>query len=381
VLAELWRLTAGTVLVSHNLDFEQRFLAQESRRAGLPVPAMLALCTLRTARVQLDGRTFKLKPLYKTATGQWPADEHTALADARATAAVLCWMLAKAPGGLHLQDWPPPPPDPRYASVQPGRIAPRPSPARSNELADFIQRFPRSRARRPTAPGAESRYLQLLAAVVADERISLEEAAALEACARTGGLTQIPLEELHRQAFFRVLGEEVHIPPAALSVIRRRELLGLARALGVSQGVEILAPLVDADLAAARKPAGTGYLKGWRIGLDPADDPGLDHLRDLAGQHDASIAKKLTKTVRFLATTTAGTPAQAKASELGIPIITPHEAHRILDEAIRTADLAAFEHREAQAEWEAELAERDRYWRHTWKRTEDPSAANGPWPG
>jgi len=216
---------------------------------------------------------------------------------------------------------------------------------------------------------------------VADERISLEEAAELEACARTGGLTQIPLEELHRQAFFHVLGEEVSTPPAALSAIRRRELLGLARALGVSQVVEILAPLVDVDLAAARKPAGTGYLKGWRIGLDPADDPRLAHLRDLAGQHDASIAKKLTKTVRFLATTTTGTPAQAKARELGIPIITPREAQRILDEAIRTADLAAFEDREAQAEWGAELAERDRYWRHTWKRTEDPSAASNPWPG
>ena len=98
VLAELWRLSAGTVLVSHNLEFERRFLVHESQRARLPVPAMLSVCTLRTARVQLDGRTFKLKPLYKTATGQWPEDEHTALADARAAAAVLCWMLAQAPG-------------------------------------------------------------------------------------------------------------------------------------------------------------------------------------------------------------------------------------------------------------------------------------------
>ena len=220
--------------------------------------------------------------------------------------------------------------------------------------------------------------MHLLADVVADERISLEEAAALEACARTGGLTQVPLEELHRQAFFRVLGEEVNVPPAALSAIRRRELLSLARALGVFQVVDVLAPLVDADQAAARKPPGTGYLKGWRIGLDPADSPGLAHLRDLVDRHDASIAKKLTKTVRFLATTTPGTPAQAKALELGIPIIAPHEAQRILDEAIRAADLAAFERREAQAEWDAELAERDRYWRHTWKRTEDPSAADNP---
>src|SRR5437868_7985611 len=61
----------------------------------------------------------------------------------------------------------------------------------------------------PTSPGAESRYLQLLGEVVADERITLTEAAELESCARTGGLTQIPLEHLHRQAFFHVLGPEV----------------------------------------------------------------------------------------------------------------------------------------------------------------------------
>jgi DNA polymerase III subunit epsilon len=145
--------------------------------------------------------------------------------------------------------------------------------------------------------------------------------------------------------------------------------------------VDILSPLVEAGQVAARRPAGTGYLKGWRIGLYPADSPGLAHLRDLADQHDVSIAKKLTKTVRFLATTTSGTPAQAKARELGIPIITPHGAQRILDEAIRAADLAAFERREAQAEWEAELAERDRYWRRTWKCIEDPSAASNLWPG
>jgi DNA polymerase-3 subunit epsilon len=190
VLAELWKLSAGTVLVAHNLAFEQRFLDRESRRARMPVPAMLSLCTLRTARVQLDGHTFKLKPLYKTATGEWPDEDHTALADARATSIVLCWMLRQAPGGLHLQDWPPPPADRRYANVSPGRIAPRPTPTRSNALADFVHRFPRSRVPRPTTPNAESHYLDVLITVVADERISLQEAAELETAARTGGLTQ-----------------------------------------------------------------------------------------------------------------------------------------------------------------------------------------------
>ena len=211
---------------------------------------------------------------------------------------------------------------------------------------------------------------------MADERISLAEAAELEAAARTGGLSQIQLEELHRQAFFLVLGDEVSVPPADLSAIRRREQLGLSRALGVGYIVDVLTPLVEADQAAVKQP-GTDYLRGWRIGLDPADSDDLAHLRELADRHDASIARNLTKTVRFVATTTTSdSPVQAKARALGIPVVSPQDAGRRLDEAIQAADLAAFERREAQAQWEAERTERDRYWRHTWKRVEDPSAAD-----
>jgi hypothetical protein len=90
----------------------------------LPVPAILALCTLRTAWTQLDGHTFKLKPLYKTAAGEWPDDDHTALGDARAVAAVLCWMLRAAPGGLHLGNWPPLPPDDHHGLVGDGAVTP-----------------------------------------------------------------------------------------------------------------------------------------------------------------------------------------------------------------------------------------------------------------
>jgi hypothetical protein len=42
-----------------------------------------------TARVRLGGRTFRLKALYKTALN----DDQAILAHARATAAVLRWLL------------------------------------------------------------------------------------------------------------------------------------------------------------------------------------------------------------------------------------------------------------------------------------------------
>lgn len=111
--------------------------------------------------------------------------------------------------------------------------------------------------------------------------------------------------------------------------------------------MDVLTPLVEADQAAVRQP-GTGYLGGWRIGLDPAGSDDLAHLRELADRHDASIARNLTKTVRFVATTTTSdSPMQAKARALGIPVASPQDAGRRLDEAIRAADLAALERREA----------------------------------
>src|SRR5690242_14718674 len=96
----------------------------------------------------------------------------------------------------------------------------------------------------------------------------VEEAAQLEACARAGGLTQIPLEELHRQAFFRVLGEEARIPPADLSAIRRRELLGLAKALGGTPGGRGASP------AGRGRPGGLAQARGYRLPERLADRPG-----------------------------------------------------------------------------------------------------------
>jgi DNA polymerase III subunit epsilon len=371
-LGEFWRLSAGTILVAHNIDFERRFLSQETLGAELPLPDMLGVCTLRTSRAQLSGPSHKLKSLYKTMTGEWPQDAHSALGDARATAELLCWMLREAPGGLHVQDWPPPRPSRRYMALTPSRIVPRPAPARSNRLADFVKRFPRCRVERPTLPGAEQRYLDLLAEVVADERITVEEAAALEACARAGGLTQAQLENLHRQAFSIVLGADGNMPPAVLAAARKRELLTLAEALGVQPIIDLFALLVTAEPEVAPPmatiPATTSYLKGWRVGLDHADGDDLLYLREMAERHGASVAKRLTKTVRFLATRVNGSSDQVRASELGIPIVGPDKAAQILEEAIAAAELAE---REAEAELAAEQAERAAYWNHTWKTAEN----------
>lgn len=67
-LREAFAFMAGTVLVAHNFDFEDRFLAAAARREHLPLPPVLGVCSLQTSRRQLDGRAYSLTVMYKTAT-------------------------------------------------------------------------------------------------------------------------------------------------------------------------------------------------------------------------------------------------------------------------------------------------------------------------
>jgi DNA polymerase-3 subunit epsilon len=100
VAPELERLLAGTVVVAHNLAFEDAFLAAEFRRAGRPVPRWPGLCTLVTARAQLDGSGFGLAALHRSLTATPIDAAHTALGDSRATAELLAALLARCPAPL-----------------------------------------------------------------------------------------------------------------------------------------------------------------------------------------------------------------------------------------------------------------------------------------
>jgi DNA polymerase-3 subunit epsilon len=113
----LERLLAGTVVVAHNLAFEDAFLTAEFRAAGRPVPRWPGLCTLVTARAQLDGSGFGLAALHRSLTAAPIGAAHTALGDSRATAEVLAAMLAQAPTPL------------RYRGLRPQSVPLAPAPA------------------------------------------------------------------------------------------------------------------------------------------------------------------------------------------------------------------------------------------------------------
>lgn len=130
----LAELLSGAVVVSHNLDFELRFLGSELVPAGLPT-GQSGLCTLRALRSQIDLDRYSLPKASFRLSGDWPTGQHTALGDARACAKLLVEMIANAPGELRYSGPAPrtltvPEPEPEpgpWGVVEPVRWKPRTS--------------------------------------------------------------------------------------------------------------------------------------------------------------------------------------------------------------------------------------------------------------
>jgi DNA polymerase III epsilon subunit family exonuclease len=159
VLPEVLAFISGTVLVAHNLDFEEKFLAVAARRATIPFSDGVALCTLRTCRRQLDGRAFSLTAMYKTATGEWAENNHSALGDARAVREVLLWLLRKCPLPLYLTE--PPPKAAGALTLDTCPISCRPVPLMRASVAELLASFPQSPTPRKGNPAAIARYKSL----------------------------------------------------------------------------------------------------------------------------------------------------------------------------------------------------------------------------
>lgn len=374
--AEAWpdilRMLSGTVVVAHNLPFEDKFLAAELKRTGRPAPTLAGLCSLVACRAQLDGPSYKLQSLYRTATGQWIEDAHTALGDCRALAMLIPWLIANAPTPLHYlglipphQDVPPRPP---------GRIFPRAARMYRGDdgyLGGLAKRFPLTSADHPVDPAGEKNYAAALDEITEDQRISSDEGWRMERLARRAGFNQQRLTEAHRQAWVRATADDPITDPDKLPAARRRRLIQLAQDLGHPD----LAQSLNVDTG--DEPATSTLLKGWRIGLD-GDSEGLGKLSALVTGNGGAIAKRLTTTVRFVATLDpdAHTPLLFKARELELPILTLETAQAEIMDALTAAAAEAEkrkqEHDQWQAEWAKQRAEDDAYFRHKWRPTEAP---------
>ncbi len=125
----------GRVLVAHNASFDVPFLRAEFERAGVAMPEVAELCTLRESRQHLPDLLKRKLADCCAAAGVRLSGAHSALGDARATAELLgCYIRTGGPSAhaallrrATTTPWPPVPaprwaPELRQRRVVDGRV-------------------------------------------------------------------------------------------------------------------------------------------------------------------------------------------------------------------------------------------------------------------
>jgi len=373
VLPEVFALMSGSFLVTHNLDFVEPFLLAAAHRNRIPLPAVPALCTLRTCRRQLEGRSFSLRTMHEAATDGVVTMDHTALSHARATREVLLWLMRVAPEPLYLTE-PPPLASTAVESLGKCRISYRPVQSYQASLSDLLNSYPQSKTPRKGDDAAIWQYKQLLDRCTEDCRLSLDEVTALREQAHLTRLTGTQLRKLHTDAWRAAFADEADSDWSTLTPLQRREMLLLADALGLTDLAKRVQIVID-SLSEPPPPPEAHYLRGLRIGI-AGDDPRLTAIRQRAEAYGGKIAVNITKTVNWLASTNPDSTDKhhAAARALAIPILTPEVASERLEQAIREGEFEAFERQRQRDEIEARQrqwqTEHQAYWRPTWRRQE-----------
>ncbi|GHF09225.1 DNA polymerase III subunit epsilon [Amycolatopsis deserti] len=295
VVGQLLDLCRGSVLVGHNLAFEQGFLAAELERIGLRLPTLPGVCTLAAARAALRLPNYRLTTVAEAlGLGGFPA--HMAAPDARACAQVLAALVTTH--GLAFERRFDLPRLPRLAVT--GRAVSRPEPARAaagtwiSGLVDRIE-------------AAGTPYADLLADALADHHLSDAEAADLAALAAASGMSPSDVRGAHLDfvAAMRAVAESDGI----VTDEEERELRHVAQALGVPEALR--------DLRRATAADRTRVLV---LGRSAA----ADALRAAVLAARIPLAKNLTATVTHLAVADdvpATEPRLTRARELGAAVL------------------------------------------------------------
>lgn len=95
IAGDVIRRLDNAIIVGHNVRFDQRFLEAEVKRLGTKLPQAPALCTVRLAPLLSDTLPSRKLKVCCEHFGIPLTDAHSALADARASAAILKLALEK----------------------------------------------------------------------------------------------------------------------------------------------------------------------------------------------------------------------------------------------------------------------------------------------
>jgi DNA polymerase-3 subunit epsilon len=226
----------GAVMVAHNVRFEQGFLVSEFERGGRELPQYPSLCTMAlVGRFGTESRR-RLSDCCAAYSVEHN-HPHSALGDARATARLLCCLLAAARredvASLSQLGCAPLPPT-RWPSVPCNTLAVKRSKAATQRpapsyLATLVTRLPASID--SVSDEAEFAYLDLLDRALEDRSVTEDEGHHLEALASDWGLGRDAIVRLHEK-YLRGL-VEVALADDTVTVPERRDLLDVCELLNV----------------------------------------------------------------------------------------------------------------------------------------------------
>lgn len=345
VIGHLFDLCRDSVLVAHNLPFEEKFLGEELRRHGIGVTGIPGMCTLAEARRALRLPNYKLGTVVH-ALGLDAVATHAALDDARA-----CARLAAALINNHGLA---PATAPRFTMIpnssSGGRLAPRVTGLRAGDrgwMAGLMDRLPMT-SHHSADPILEAAYLDLLTESLADGKITGPEAKALAAQARHAGMSAADVRRLHSGILAGL--RQVAEADGVITASEARDLRAAATALGLPGAMDDLPVVAAAPTELRRTPSGPRVLI---LGTTPA----TAELRAWALTQGAQVASKLTASVTHLVVEnrdTADRSRISRAEALGIPIIDHTElrarlatAERRLSEPPAALPVTVVEHRPA----------------------------------
>jgi DNA polymerase-3 subunit epsilon len=218
----------GTVAIAaHNVRFDRQFLDSEFSRLDCRLPECFSICTMQLAgggNLTDCCRDYDILP---------EGDAHNALADARATAALLTYLLADQPrAALQLSElvpvqWPTVPGPMRQPVTRDE------SHHRQSEPATYLQRL-LTRMPGPALPddgkGAVMAYEALLDRVLEDRHVDASEADALVETAKQWGLSGDQISRVHRDYLNRLALAAV--ADEVVTDVERQDLKLVMRLLG-----------------------------------------------------------------------------------------------------------------------------------------------------
>ncbi len=239
VVGDVLSAIKGAVLVAHNASFDLRFLTHECSSCGAPLPSVLSLCTLSLSRsLGLNVPSRKL-PALCDYFGIEHLNSHSALEDARATAALLAALVGRIKGsqakialeeigakGVHADsaEWP----DIRPSNKQYRRTdAMTRQKQERGKLNRLLTRLPAQNS----TNNSVDQYLELLERALEDRHISEEEIEALYEVACSLDMDRDEVREAHRI----FMNDLIHTAweDEIITEVERRDIDVVAGLLGV----------------------------------------------------------------------------------------------------------------------------------------------------